>query len=147
MSRTSFGSSRLAKLGETVPTSNPLVVLVLCLAVVTFDGFDAQVMSYVSPQLIADWDVDRAALAPALSAGLFGLMLGAPLFGTLGDRIGRKTVLVISTIWFAVFALLTVLASSVVQMVALRLLTGIGLGGSIPAAIALVSEYAPARHR
>jgi AAHS family 4-hydroxybenzoate transporter-like MFS transporter len=147
MSRQGF-DSRIVELfrGPSAPTG-PLTVLALCLAIVTFDGFDAQVMSYISPQLLVHWKIDRTTLAPALSAGLFGLMLGAPLFGTLGDRIGRKAVLIVSTLWFALFALLTVLATSVVQMVALRLLTGIGLGGSIPAAIALVSEFAPERYR
>jgi len=89
----------------------------------------------------------RAAFGPALSAGLVGLMLGAPLLGTLADRIGRKAVLVLSTLWFGTFALLTTLAWSVETMAVLRLLTGLGLGGTLPAAIALISEYAIERHR
>lgn len=138
---------RLRGFGRVAPISDPFVVLALCLSIVTLVGFDAQIMSYVSPQLVMQWGIDRAALGPALSAGLVGLMLGAPLLGTLADRIGRKPVLVLSTIWFGVFALLTTFVSSVEALVALRLLTGVGLGGTLPAVIALISEYSLDRHR
>ena len=138
---------RFRGLGRAAPVSDPFVVLALCAAVVTLVGFDAQLIAYVSPQLEMQWGVDRSALGPALSAGLIGLMLGAPLLGTLADRIGRKAVLVLSTLWFGAFSLLTALAWSVESIVALRLLTGLGLGGTLPAAIALISEYAPERHR
>jgi len=138
---------RLRGFGRVVPVSDPFVVLALCAAVVTLVGFDAQLIAYVSPQLVMQWGVDRSALGPALSAGLIGLMLGAPLLGTLADRIGRKAVLVLSTLWFGAFSLLTALAWSVESIVVLRLLTGLGLGGTLPAAIALISEYAPERRR
>ncbi|HEV7776008.1 MAG TPA: MFS transporter [Luteibacter sp.] len=122
-------------------------LLALCLIVVTFDGFDAQIMGYTAPALVKAWHVGRGVLGPVISSGLFGLMLGALVLGTLGDRIGRKTIILISAVVFGVGSLLTALATNVEQMTVLRFITGIGLGGAMPGSIALVSEYMPARLR
>jgi AAHS family 4-hydroxybenzoate transporter-like MFS transporter len=122
-------------------------LLLLCLLVVTFDGFNAQIMGYVVPALVKQWHTSREALGPVISAGLFGLMIGALVLGTLGDRIGRKTILLLSTAAFGVFSLATSFATGPQQMLLLRFLTGLGLGGAMPVAIALVAEYTPARMR
>lgn len=119
----------------------------LCLIVVCFDGFNAQVMGYAAPALIKAFHVEKAALGPLASAGLFGLMLGALTLGTLGDRIGRRTVILLSVATFGLFSTLTGFATSVGMLTVLRFLTGIGLGGAMPASIALVAEYAPTRWR
>jgi len=121
------------------------LLLLLCLLVVTFDGFNAQIMGYVAPALVAKWHITRTALGPVISSGLFGLMIGALVLGTLGDRIGRKTILVLSTAAFGLFSLATSFAASPQQMLVLRFLTGLGLGGAMPVAIALVAEYGPMR--
>jgi MFS transporter, AAHS family, 4-hydroxybenzoate transporter len=121
------------------------LLLALCLLVVTFDGFNAQIMGYVAPALVAKWHISRGALGPVISSGLFGLMIGALVLGALGDRIGRKPVLLLSTATFGVFSLATSFATTPEQMLALRFVTGLGLGGAMPVAIALVSEYAPMR--
>jgi AAHS family 4-hydroxybenzoate transporter-like MFS transporter len=121
------------------------VLLLLCLLVVTFDGFNAQIMGYVAPALLKGWHMSREALGPVISAGQFGLMIGALVLGTLGDRIGRKTILLLSTATFGVLSVATSFATSPQQMLVLRFLTGLGLGGAMPVAIALVAEYAPRR--
>ena len=122
-------------------------LVLLCLIVMCFDGFNAQVMGYAAPALIKAFHVGRPAFGPVASAGLFGLMLGGIVLGALGDRLGRRTVMVASVAAFGLFSTLTAFVHSVGLLVALRFLTGIGLGGAMPAAIALVAEYAPARHR
>jgi AAHS family 4-hydroxybenzoate transporter-like MFS transporter len=111
------------------------------------DGFDVQVMGYVTPSLLKMWHVERDALASVTSAGLFGLMIGALALGTLGDRFGRRTVIVASVVVIGVFELATVFVRTPGEMMAVRFLTGLGLGGVMPSAIALVSEYMPARLR
>ena len=118
---------------------------VLCLIVICFDGFNAQVMGYAAPSLIKTFHVGRQAFGPVASAGLFGLMLGALLLGTLGDRIGRRTIIIGSVAAFGLCSTLTAFAHSVGLLVVLRFLTGLGLGGAMPGAIALVAEYAPTR--
>ena len=119
----------------------------LCLIVICFDGFNAQVMGYAAPALIKAFHVSRQAFGPVASAGLFGLMIGALLLGTLGDRLGRRTIIIASVAVFGLFSTLTAFAPSIGLLVALRFLTGLGLGGAMPASIALVAEYAPKRVR
>jgi MFS transporter, AAHS family, 4-hydroxybenzoate transporter len=124
-----------------------VLVTALCALVVLIDGFDTQAIGYVAPAIVRSWHVDRAALTPVFSAGLFGLMLGALAFGPIADRVGRKPVLVFCTLFFGVMALLTVTADSVRSLTILRFVTGLGLGGAMPNAIALTTEYAPRRIR
>jgi AAHS family 4-hydroxybenzoate transporter-like MFS transporter len=124
-----------------------LRLAILCLIVIGFDGFNAQVMGYAAPALVRTLHVSRQAFGPVASAGLFGLMLGSLLLGTLGDRLGRRTIIVASVAAFGLFSTLTAFVHGVGTLAALRFLTGLGLGGAMPGAIALVAEYAPARHR
>jgi AAHS family 4-hydroxybenzoate transporter-like MFS transporter len=111
------------------------------------DGFDAQAMGFVAPALLQQWHISRVALSPILSSGLVGMLIGALAFGPLGDRIGRKRVLLLCTLWFGAGSLLTARAGSVEAMLWLRLVTGFGLGGAMPNATALTAEYMPARFR
>jgi MFS transporter, AAHS family, 4-hydroxybenzoate transporter len=124
-----------------------VLVTALCALIVFIDGFDTQAIGYVAPAIVRSWHVNRAALTPVFSAGLFGLMLGALAFGPIADRIGRKPVLVFCTLFFGVMALLTTTANSVTSLTILRFVTGLGLGGAMPNAIALTTEYSPRRIR
>ena len=119
----------------------------LCALVLFFDGFDVQAIGFVAPAIIKDWSLPPGELGPVFSAGLFGLMLGALLIAPLADKVGRKPIILVSAALFGVFTLATAWAHSVASLLALRFLTGLGLGGCMPNAIALTSEYAPARQR
>jgi AAHS family 4-hydroxybenzoate transporter-like MFS transporter len=122
-------------------------VLLICAAVLFIDGFDTQAIGYVAPALAAEWKLSRAALGPVFSAGLFGLMIGALIFGTLADRIGRKRIIVLSTAAFGVGTLATMFVQDATWLIVLRFLTGLGLGGAMPNATALTSEFSPHRRR
>ncbi len=119
----------------------------LCALVLFFDGFDAQAIGYVAPALIKAWHLPPKELGPVFSAGLFGLMLGSMLIAPLADKVGRKPIIIISTLLFGAFSLATAWATDVQSLLILRFLTGLGLGGCMANAIALTSEFAPARQR
>jgi AAHS family 4-hydroxybenzoate transporter-like MFS transporter len=124
-----------------------MFVFTLCTLIVFLDGFDAQAIGYVAPELSAMLGIEPGALWPVLSSGLVGLMLGALLIAPLADRIGRRPVLLASLAMVGLFSLATAFSSDFNQLLILRFLTGLGLGGSMPNAIALTSEYAPGRRR
>jgi AAHS family 4-hydroxybenzoate transporter-like MFS transporter len=122
-------------------------LLLTCAAVLFLDGFDTQAIGYVAPALAKEWGLTKAALGPVFSAGLFGLMIGALLFGPLADRIGRKKIIIFSTLAFGIGTLATAFIQDVNSLLAIRFLTGLGLGGAMPNAIAMTSEFNPRRRR
>src|SRR6202165_1562668 len=124
-----------------------LKLLLTCAAVLFLDGFDTQAIGYVAPALAKEWGLTKGALGPVFSAGLFGLMIGALLFGPLADRVGRKKIIILSTLAFGIGALVTALIQDLNTLLAIRFLTGLGLGGAMPNAIAMTSEFNPRRRR
>jgi MFS transporter, AAHS family, 4-hydroxybenzoate transporter len=124
-----------------------LKLLLTCAAVLFLDGFDTQAIGYVAPSLAKEWGLTKGALGPVFSAGLFGLMIGALLFGPLADRIGRKKIIIFSTLAFGIGTLITAFVQDVNSLLAIRFLTGLGLGGAMPNAVAMTSEFNPRRRR
>jgi AAHS family 4-hydroxybenzoate transporter-like MFS transporter len=122
-------------------------LLALCSLCLILDGFDVQAMGYVAPALLQDWHIARADLGPVFGAGLFGVLVGSLLFSMVADKIGRRPVLIGATVFFSVLTLLTARGSTITEMLALRFVTGMGLGGIVPNALALVGEYSPRRIR
>ncbi|MCG2635157.1 MAG: aromatic acid/H+ symport family MFS transporter [Gammaproteobacteria bacterium] len=122
-------------------------VVVLCTLVIVFDGFDVQAIAFTAPVLMTEWALAKGSLGPVFGAGLVGMALGALILGPLGDTFGRKSAILISVATFSLFSLLTATATSYEGLFAYRLLTGLGLGGALPNATALIAEYAPRRLR
>ncbi|MGB0221258.1 MAG: MFS transporter [Sinimarinibacterium flocculans] len=142
------GVLRITELIDSRPLGRlQFEVATLCALVALLDGFDTQVIAYVAPAITEQWGMAPSALGPVFGAGLLGLMAGALIGGPLADRWGRKWTIVVSTLLFGAFALATAWAQTPGQLLALRLLTGLGLGSAMPNLIALTSEYAPARLR
>jgi len=118
---------------------------VLCGVVLILDGFDSQAINYIAPSVADSLHVAVKNFGPIFSAGLFGLMIGALMSGPIADRWGRKWPVVLSTLSFAAFSLVTVHVASFHELLILRFLTGLGLGGAMPNVVALASEFVPRR--
>jgi AAHS family 4-hydroxybenzoate transporter-like MFS transporter len=123
------------------------LVFALCFLIVLADGFDTAAIGFIAPSLVKEWGVAKPALAPVLSAALFGLAIGALASGPIADRAGRKKVLVTAVLVFAVGALASATSSSLEELTVLRFVTGIGLGAAMPNAVTIMSEYCPTRLR
>jgi AAHS family 4-hydroxybenzoate transporter-like MFS transporter len=113
-------------------TGRNYFILGLLLIALLCDGFDLQLVAFAIPTLAREWSVPRE---------LFGYI------GNLGDRFGRKRMIVGGTIFYAATALLCTLATNPAQLTLLRFFTGLGLGGVLPNVIALAAEISPSSQR
>jgi len=111
------------------------------------EGYDAQLMGYVVPGIARDWGVAPGSLTPAIAAGLVGMMLGGFLIAPLADSYGRRRVVLYSVIAFAILTIATAFVETLPALIVLRLLTGFGLGGAMPNAIAITAEFSPTAKR
>lgn len=111
------------------------------------DGYEITAMAFAGPDLARDWGIESSSLGPVFSASLFGIFVGAPLLGYVGDRFGRKTAIVAGLLTCGLSTLAMVLVTSMGQMIALRFIAGIGIGGLMPNTVALTSEFSPKRFR
>ncbi|PGY12102.1 MFS transporter [Bacillus sp. AFS031507] len=111
--------------------------------IISFDGYDLVVYGTVVPTLIEKWNLSPVEAGAIGTYGLFGMMFGAILFGTLADRIGRKNVIAITLVLFSFFTFLCGFAETPTVFSTFRFLAGLGLGGIMPNVIALLTDYAP----
>jgi AAHS family 4-hydroxybenzoate transporter-like MFS transporter len=118
------------------------LVAALCGVVLLLEGYDIAAIGYAVPSIADAWRLAPSSFTPALVAGNVGLLIGSVGVGILGDRLGRKPVLIGCVVVFGAFSLFTAFAGSLFQLSGLRLLTGLGLGGGIPLSIALASDFA-----
>ncbi|HWL46457.1 MAG TPA: MFS transporter [Sphingomonadaceae bacterium] len=109
------------------------------------EGFEISALGIAAPHLVREWGVPAGAMGPMMGASLIGILVGAPLFGSLGDRHGRRFVIVGGCFLFSITTLAVVWVETIEQITALRVITGIGMGALMPNAIALNSELSP-RH-
>ncbi len=114
---------------------------------IILDGFDNQVMGGAIPALMREWHKTRPEFALVLTAGMVGMMIGGAIGGVLGDRFGRRVALLGSVISFGILTVGVSMASSIEMLIVLRFLAGLGLGGAMPTATAISSEYVPRRQR
>jgi AAHS family 4-hydroxybenzoate transporter-like MFS transporter len=124
-----------------------LRVVLLCAFVQAFDGFDLGTIGMAAPSLIKAWGVLPKDFTIAFVMSSVGILVGALASGPLGDRFGRKPLLIISTAFIGTFSVLSAFTWSVDSITAMRFLTGIGIGGAMPATVALTADYSPISRR
>lgn len=123
------------------------MIFAVCFLVALVDGYDTVAIGYIAPSLINEWGIQKPDLAMAMSAGLFGIAVGAIGFGPLADKLGRKIMLVISVLVFGIGTLVSAYSQTLTHIEILRFITGIGLGAAMPNAVTLLSEYCPSKRK
>jgi AAHS family 4-hydroxybenzoate transporter-like MFS transporter len=132
---------------EGALTGRKIAVVVLCGIAVLLDGYDIQTMALAVPSLTQQWGIEAAAFAYVLSASVLGMVIGTAFVAPLGDKLGRRPMLIWGMLLVGLASAATALSSTPTELVVWRLLTGIGLGITLPNATALTSEYVPQRNR
>lgn len=122
-------------------------VLIWCLLIIIFDGYDLVIYGVALPLLMQEWALSAVQAGMLASTALFGMMFGAMSFGTLSDKLGRKKTIMICVAIFSGFTFIGAFATSPVEFGILRFLAGLGIGGVMPNVVALMTEYAPKRIR
>jgi len=133
---------------ETMPLSRwHWTILVICGVGLLFDNLDSGILSAALPLLAQEWKLTPLDLGLISSATTVGMLVGALVLGVLADRIGRRALMQINILLFAVFTGLSALAQDYNQLCIARFLAGLGLGGLIPVDTAFLSEYVPSKWR
>ncbi len=118
-------------------------VLIWCLLIIIFDGYDLVIYGVALPLLMQEWGLSAVQAGMLASTALFGMMFGAMSFGTLSDKLGRKKTIMICVAIFSGFTFLGAFASNPIEFGILRFVAGLGIGGVMPNVVALMTEYAP----
>jgi AAHS family 4-hydroxybenzoate transporter-like MFS transporter len=124
-----------------------VAVFATCFLIALLDGFDTQSIAFIGPSIAEDFGLQATDMALVITASTVGMALGAMTLGTLGDRLGRKKTILVALVIFGAFSLLGAFATALWQIVALRFLIGLGMGGATPALLSLAAEFSPSRLR
>ncbi|MFJ7661337.1 MFS transporter [Lysinibacillus sp. NPDC097162] len=121
---------------------------IICLFfIMMFDGYDVVIYGASIPMLKAQWGISNLIAGSISSYTTIGTAIGAVIFGLYADHFGRKRMIIFTTFIFSFFTLLSGFATSPLLFVIFRVIAGLGFGGVMPNIAALISEYAPTKHR
>ena len=124
-----------------------VVAVVLCITLNALDGFDVLAISFSAPGIAAEWGISRGELGIVLAMELMGMAIGSILLGSVADGLGRRPIILWCLVIMALGMYLASVVESVNAMLAVRLFTGLGIGGMLATINAMVAEYSNARHR
>lgn len=117
-----------------------VITILICFLIAFIEGIDLQSAGVAAAGVSAQFGLDKSALGLFFSAAILGLLPGGIIGGRLGDRIGRKKVLIMSVALFGIFSIFTALVTSFPSLLFARFMTGVGLGAALPNLVALASE-------
>src|SRR5690625_2607486 len=112
-----------------------------------FDAWDVSLNGVLIPLLSEQWDLTSGQAAWIGTANLLGMAIGAFIWATIADRIGRKAAFTATIAVFVVFTVGGAVTTDIVTFALLRFMAGFGLGGAIPVDYALVGEFTPRNYR
>jgi AAHS family 4-hydroxybenzoate transporter-like MFS transporter len=119
----------------------------MCALVMLADGFDNQAINYAAPAIINEFGVSRALMTPVFNVSIIGWMTGSIVFSMLADRMGRRPSILIAVALFGAFTFSIPVATNLWELGFLRFWAAFGVGGAMPMAIALISDYSKSTNR
>jgi AAHS family 4-hydroxybenzoate transporter-like MFS transporter len=122
-------------------------IFILCMLIAMLDGYDLASMGLAVPLIARDWNIAPGSFGAPLGAVWIGVATGSILLGWLGDRIGRRPVVIGSTLAIGILSLATIWAHDITTMTVIRFLLGLAFGPGMPNTYALVADAVPARNR
>lgn len=135
-------------LAATFRWSNFYKILLLVIFLGTaFDNMDQVTCSFILPMMRMEWNLNYIQGSYMPTAALFGTCVGAVFWGIIGDRIGRQRALMYTILLFAVTNLIQTHSWNYIQFCVTCFFMGVGVGGEIPLAFTLLSEFMPAHLR
>jgi len=133
---------------ERLPLTSWQVKARIIVGVATFfDAFDALTIAFALPVLIHAWSIKPQYIGLLISAGYAGQLVGALLFGWLGERIGRLRTTIMTILIFSMMSFLCAASWNYFSLLIFRVLQGFGLGGEIPVAVSYINEITRAKGR
>ena len=124
-----------------------VVAVLLCIALNALDGFDVLAISFAAPGIAQEWGISESELGIVLAMELVGMSVGSVLLGIFADRLGRRPVILGGLAIMTLGMYLASVVGTVMALLAVRFLTGIGIGGMLATINAMVAEYSNARRR
>jgi AAHS family 4-hydroxybenzoate transporter-like MFS transporter len=145
------GASRTVSINDLIDSRTlswfQIRTYILCVLIGALDGFDSQAIAFTAPFMAGDLGIDIRSFGPIFAAGNIGGMIGALTLPVLADRVGRRSTIICSVMFFALLTLANAFVGSYQGLVAVRFLCGLGIGAALPSVIALSTEYAPRARR
>lgn len=136
-----------SRVDEGAISFTQVLIVVICFFLNVADGFDVVAISMSAPHIAAAWQIDPKMLGVVLSAELVGMLVGSVLLASISDSYGRRKVLIFSVAAISLSMLFTTQADNITQLIIMRVITGLGVGGILASAAAIASEYAPGKYR
>ena len=151
MARSAAATGGVTDISRTIDagawSSFQIIAVIIAALAIVLDGFANQALALSIPMMIKMWHVARDDFKWVQVAGYAGQMIGTIVFGIVGDRIGRRPTLMACVLLFAIPTIGIAFVTSLPPLYVLRLVGGLGLGGCMPNAAALLAELTPARFR
>lgn len=133
---------------DEAPVKGPMLLTpILCFMLMLIEGMDTYGVGYVGPSLSKEYGLSPAVLGAIHTGTVIASLIGATVVAPLADRIGRRWLLIATSLLMGSCTMLTPLAANEVILFLVRFAIGIGFGAAVPTAFSLVADYAPARHR
>ncbi|MFV5690721.1 MFS transporter [Flavobacterium sp. LT1R49] len=124
-----------------------VIIVAICVILNMNDGIDVLIVSFSTGDIIKEWGLSKFDMGYVFSMGLFGMMIGSLLIAPLGDKVGRKLIFIVCLFMISLGMFLVSVCASYEQLLAFRLITGLGIGGVLPTLTATASEFSNNKNR